>query len=449
MSSPASTARQLAFLALRAVDHGAFADVAVDRSLSQSTLKPPDRRLLTELVYGSVRRSRSLDALVTQLAKKPADQQPADLRLILHLGLYQLRYLNQIPVSAAVNTTVDLAKQNGLGGLAGFVNGLLRQYVRLAEAGADPLQLPEDAIARLGILHSYPDWIVQVWVEQLGVSEAEQLCEWMNRSPQIDLRVNPLRASLETVAAAMQDAGIAVSRVDSTPQALRLPQSIGAIQALPGFNQGWWMVQDSSAQLVAQLVDPQPGEVVVDACAAPGGKTMHLAELMQDQGTVWACDRTASRLRKLKQNADRLGLRSIRICEGDSRALPQFKDQCDRVLIDAPCSGLGTLHRHADARWRQTPESVQELAVLQSELLTEAATWVKPDGVLVYATCTLHPVENEQTIERFLANHPAWAIVPPAPDSSLAAFTTAEGWLKVWSHRADRDGFFMVRLRRK
>ena len=449
LSSPASNARQLAFLALRAVDRGAFADVAVDRALTQSDLNAPDRRLLTELVYGSVRRQRSLDALITQLGKKPAQQQPADLRLILHLGLYQLRYLNQIPVSAAVNTTVDVVKQNGFVGLAGFVNGLLRQYVRLAEVEADPLQLPEDPIARLGLLHSYPDWIVQVWVEQLGVSEAEQLCEWMNRSPQIDLRVNPLRASIETVETAMQDAGIAVSRVDSAPQALRLPQSIGSIQALPGFNQGWWMVQDSSAQLVAQLVDPQPGELVVDACAAPGGKTMHLAELMQDRGTVWACDRTASRLRKLKQNADRLGIQSIRICEGDSRDLPQFQGQCDRVLIDAPCSGLGTLHRHADARWRQTPESVQELAVLQAELLTEAATWVKPDGVLVYATCTLHPAENERTIAGFLANQPDWAIDPPALDSPLAAFATAEGWLKVWSHRADRDGFFMVRLRRK
>ena len=444
-----STSRQLAFLALRAVDRGAFADVAVDRALSQSDLNALDRRLLTELVYGSVRRARSLDALITQLGKKPADQQPADLRLILHLGLYQLRYLNQIPVSAAVNTSVDLAKQNGFPGLTGFVNGLLRQYARLAETEADPLQLPADPIARLGILHSYPDWIIQVWVQQLGVSEAEQLCEWMNRSPRIDLRVNPLRASLETVAAAMQAANIAVTPVAGAPQALRLPPAIGSIQTLPGFDQGWWMVQDSSAQLVAQLVDPQPGETIVDACAAPGGKTMHLAELMHDRGTVWACDRTASRLRKLKQNADRLGLQSIRICEGDSRKLPQFHSQCDRVLIDAPCSGLGTLHRHADARWRQTPASVQELAVLQLELLTEAATWVKPSGVLVYATCTLHPAENEATIAAFLAHHPDWTIDSPASDSPLAAFATAEGWLKVWSHRADRDGFFMVRLRRK
>ena len=444
-----STSRQLAFLALRAIDRGAFANVAVDRVLHQSGLSAPDRRLLTELVYGSVRRQRSLDALITQLGKKPADQQPADLRLILHLGLYQLRYLSQIPASAAVNTTVDLSKQNGFTGLTGFVNGLLRQYVRLAETGTDPLQLPAAPIARLGLLHSYPDWIVQVWVEQLGVSEAEQLCDWMNRSPRIDLRVNPLRAKAETVTEAMTAAGIAVSPIPQTIQGLRLPPAAGAIQSLPGFDQGWWMVQDGSAQLVSQLVDPQPGETIVDACAAPGGKTMHLAELMEDQGTVWACDRTASRLRKLKQNADRLGLQSIRICEGDSRNLPQFHGQVDRVLIDAPCSGLGTLHRHADARWRQTPASVQELATLQSELLAGAAAWVKPNGVMVYATCTLHPAENEATIAQFLADHPHWSIEPPPRDSPLAEFALPEGWLKVWPHRADQDGFFMVRLRTK
>ena len=446
--STLSTSRQQAFLALRSIDRGAFADVAVDRGLAQADLNPLDRRLMTELVYGCVRRQRSLDALIDQLAKKPAQQQPADLRLILRLGLYQLRYLSQIPASAAVNTTVDLTKQNGFAGLTGFVNGLLRQYVRSAQ-DQDPLQLPESAIACLGVLHSYPDWIVQVWADQIGLEQTGKLCEWMNRSPHIDLRVNPLRATVETVEAAMQDSGISVSRVPQSPQALRLPQSIGAIQSLPGFQEGWWMVQDSSAQLVAQLLDPQPGETIVDACAAPGGKTMHLAELMQDRGTVWACDRTASRLRKLKQNVERLGLQSIQICEGDSRDLPQFRGQGDRVLIDAPCSGLGTLHRHADARWRQTPANVRELATLQGELLKEAATWVNLGGILVYATCTLHPVENEETIATFLSTHPDWVIDPPAADSPLSSFTTSAGWLKVWPDRQDRDGFFMVRLRRK
>ncbi|MBW4577409.1 MAG: 16S rRNA (cytosine(967)-C(5))-methyltransferase [Aphanothece sp. CMT-3BRIN-NPC111] len=469
--------RQLAFLALRDVhQRGAFADVALDKWLRTSELNAVDKRLVTELVYGSVRRMRSLDALIDQLGKKKANQQPPHLRTILHLGLYQLRYLSQIPDSAAVNSTVQLAKENGFSGLTGVVNGLLRQYIRLTNLGlkpsseipeisksseqpgnpksqipnpksSDSLQLPENPVERLGVLHSFPDWIIQAWLEQLGLAETAQLCEWMNQSPTIDLRVNPLQASIEEVEAAMQSAGVAVERVPYLPQALRLTGSIGAIQHLPGFNEGWWTVQDSSAQLCSLLLAPEPGEVVIDACAAPGGKTTHLAELMGDEGTVWACDRTTSRLKKLKENAQRLNLQSIQICTGDSRNLSEFTNQAHRVLLDAPCSGLGTLHRRADARWRQTPATVQELSTLQGQLLDRVATWVKPGGILVYATCTIHPLENEGVIQPFLDRHPNWQIEPPPPDSPFAAFATPDRWMKVWPHRHQMDGFFMVRLK--
>ncbi len=438
--------RQLAFLALRSVHRGAFADVAVDKVLHQTDLSAVDRRLLTELVYGCVRRQRSLDALIDQLATKKT-QQPSDLRIILQLGLYQLRYLNQIPASAAVNTTVELAKQTGFSGLTGFVNGLLRQYLRASEA-SDPLQLSDNPIERLGVLHSLPDWIVQVWLDQFGITETEKLCDYMNQPPHLDLRVNTLRSSLAQVEAAMQSAGIHVQRVPHLPQALRVPQGSGAIQHLPGFQEGWWIVQDSSAQLVGYLVDPQSGEVVADACAAPGGKTMHLAELMHDSGTVWACDRTPSRLKRLQQNVDRLHLKSIQIHVGDSRELPQLVGQCDRVLIDAPCSGLGTLNRHADARWRQTPETVAKLSQLQQEILAHTASWVKPNGSLVYATCTLHPAENESVIHNFLSQNPDWRVDSPGLDSAIAPFLNPEGWAKVLPHRQGMDGFFMIRLKR-
>jgi len=442
--------RQLAFIALRDVHKGAYADVALDRVLQKVNLPDCDRRLVTELIYGSVRRQRTLDTLIDQLAKKKSDQQPQDLRTILHLGFYQLRYQERIPASAAVNTTVQLAKENGFSGLTGFVNGLLRQYIRLAEKiKKDPLQLPENPVERLGILHSFPDWMIQVWLEQLGLAETEQLCEWMNQSPTIDLRINPLCTSIEEVEAALQSADILVRRIPHLPQALRLIGSAGSIQKLPGFREGWWTVQDSSAQLVGHLLDPQPGEVVIDACAAPGGKTTHIAELMADKGKIWACDRTPSRLRKLQENSQRLNLQSIQICTGDSRHFSQFQNTADRVLLDAPCSGLGTMHRHADARWRQTPESVRELSGLQKELLTHTSTFVKAGGVLVYATCTLHPAENEQVISAFLAESPDWEIESPKglelPDS---AYTTPQGWFKVWPHRQDMDGFFMVRLRK-
>jgi 16S rRNA (cytosine967-C5)-methyltransferase len=450
-------ARQLAFIALREVHKGAYADVALDRvfqKVEPNTDKlhsdPRYRRLVTELVYGCTRRQRTLDALIDQLAKKKSHQQPKELRTILHLGLYQLCASERIPASAAVNTTVELAKENGFPGLSSFVNGLLRQYIRNSENSTSQvaLNLPENPVERLGILHSFPDWIVQVWLEQFGFPETEQLCEWMNQTPTIDLRINPLNISLCEVEAAFESNGVLARRIPHLPQALRLIGSSGAIQNLPGFNEGWWSVQDSSAQLVGYLLDPQPGEVVIDACAAPGGKTTHIAELMGDKGTIWACDRTASRLRKLQENSRRLQLKSIQICTGDSRSLPQFINSADSVLLDAPCSGLGTLHRHADARWRQTPESVQELSVLQQELLAHTSTFVKPNGVLVYATCTLHPAENENAIASFLASHPHWQIEPPSANSLLAAYSKPQGWIKVLPHQLDMDGFFMVRLRK-
>lgn len=328
---------------------------------------------------------------------------------------------------------------------------------------------------RLGILHSFPDWIIEVWLEQLGLTETEQLCEWMNQSPTIDLRINPLRTSMEEVETALQSAGVLVRRVHHLPQALRLIGSAGSIQKLPGFQEGWWTVQDSSAQLVGHLLDPQPGEVIIDACAAPGGKTTHIAELLQDKGKIWACDRTSSRLRKLQENSQRLNLKSIQICIGDSRNFTQFHNIADRVLLDAPCSGLGTMHRHADARWRQTPESVRELSMLQKQLISHTSTFVKPGGVLVYATCTLHPAENEEVISTFLAESPDWQIdssinidtnshserasknqehrkvtSPSSPSLTCHEFpyTTPQGWFKVWPHREDMDGFFMVRLRK-
>jgi 16S rRNA (cytosine967-C5)-methyltransferase len=441
------TARQWALSTLLQVQGGAYADVALHRTLAQAKLSAQDAALVTELVYGTVRRQRTLDGLISQLGTRPAEKQPPVLRLVLQLGLYQLRYLKAMPASAAVNTSVDLAKANGLGQLSKVVNGLLRQYERLTAEGADPLVLPEDPTAALGLRHSFPDWIVDLWWQQLGEMDADQLCQWFNQVPSLDLRVNRLQTTVEAVEAALAAVGMATKRLSGLPWALRLSQPSRAITDLPGYGEGWWAVQDASAQLVGQLLNPQPGETVIDLCAAPGGKATHLAELMGDQGTVWACDRTASRLKKVTANAKRLHLHSLQTHLGDSTELAQFHGLGDRVLVDAPCSGLGTLHRHADARWRQTPESIQTLVPQQQALLAESARCTKPGGTLVYATCTLHPAENEAVIQAFLQDHPHWQIQPPATDWMSGLVPTPEGWLKVWPHRQSMDGFFMVALR--
>jgi 16S rRNA (cytosine967-C5)-methyltransferase len=452
------SARHVAFLTLQAIEAGAFADVALDRALKDYALSDLDRRLATELIYGCVRRQRTLDRLLDQFGDRPANQQAPALRHILHIGFYQLRYLSHIPAAAAVDTTVELVKQQRLGGLSNVANGILRQYLRKAVDG-DPLTMPDARAAdrnspdrsaqEIGITHSFPDWIVDRWQQQLPAEEVPLLADWFNQSPTIDLRINPLRTSLDAVAEALAGRGLDPQPIDlppdlvaglalpfsRLPQGIRLRGSVGPIQKLPGFHEGHWMVQDASAQVVSHCLDPQSGERIIDACAAPGGKTLHIAELIGDRGEIWACDQTASRLRKLKQNADRLAMYCIKPRQGDSRGFTDWQGQADRVLVDAPCSGLGTLHRHADSRWRQTPENIDALAQLQFELLDRAATWVKPGGRLVYATCTLHPQENQGVLDRFLSQ-------------SAQAGAWQPRSLEIWPHRAQMDGFFIAILDR-
>ncbi len=427
----------------------AYAEVALDRAFSHLTLSPQDYGLVSELVYGIVRRQRTLDALINQFASKPAPQQPPKLRLILQIGFYQLRYLTQVPPSAAVNTSVELAKTNGLGKLSGVVNGILRHYIRQREKAGDPLQLPDDPVQKLGIQYSFPDWLIQLWCDEFGEATANQLATWFNQSPSIDLRINPLQTTRETVEKALTEAKIKYSPLPFVPFGLRLASGVGKIENLPGFSEGWWTVQDFSAQLVSYLLSPQAGETIIDACAAPGGKTTHIAELMGDKGKIWALDRAASRLQKVTKNAQRLQLNSIETAVGDARELSQFQNTADRLLIDAPCSGLGTLHRRTDLRWRQTPDNLVALAKLQQEILTASATWVKPNGVLVYATCTINPLENEEVIQAFLSHHPQWQIEFPPETFPAPSLVSPAGWLKLMPTEHNSDGFFMVKLRRR
>lgn len=456
--------RQLVLFALKDLETGSFTDIVIDRLLAKFELSAVDRHLFTELVNGIVRRKRTLDAIIDRLAKQPAHRQPPNLRHLLRLGIYQLRYLDRIPESAAVNTTVDLAKANDLAGLAGVVNGILRQYIRQQGDRSAVLDLPVDLVSRLGILYSFPDWMVAQWLAELGESETEQLCQAFNQVPSIDLRINSLRIDTDPsqnsspidriqqqrtkLVEIFHSIDLQAIPLPYLPQGLRFVGNVGAISLLPGYQAGWWTIQDSSAQLVTHLLDPQPHEVVIDACAAPGGKTTHIAELMGNTGQILALDKTASRLKKLQQNLDRLKLQTVKILTGDSCGFSELIGTADRVLLDAPCSGLGTLHRRADARWQKTPAQIQELARLQAKLLTNTATWVKPGGVLVYATCTVCSIENEDVILPFLKTHPDWQIELPPADSQIASLVSEAGWIKVWPHRQQMDGFFMVKLRR-
>ena len=394
---------------LLAVAAGAYADVALERALRDHPLSGPDRALATELSYGAIRQRRLLDGWLDRLGKVSASRQPPKLRWLLHIGLYQLLLMERIPAAAAVNTSVELAKVSGLARLAPVVNGLLRSALRSRQAG-ESLAVPADPAQQLGQLHSLPDWLTSLLLEWRGFEGAAAVAAACNRIPELDLRVNPLRASPEQVQQAFADVGIDTQPIAECLQGLRVVGHSGDLRHWPGYAEGHWCVQDRSAQRVAPLLQPQPGDRILDACAAPGGKATHLAELVGDKAEIWAVDRSAGRLKRVAANAGRLGVASIQALMADAARLledrPGWNQSFQRILIDAPCSGLGTLARHPDARWRMTPAMIEALLPQQRALLDGLLPLLAPDGRLVYATCTMHPAENAAQVEALQKREP-------------------------------------------
>jgi 16S rRNA (cytosine967-C5)-methyltransferase len=442
--------RRLAWKVLEAVAAGAFADNALERELAKTNLAPLDRGLATELAYGAIRQRFLLDAWIDAHGRLKANRQPPRLRWLLHVGLYQLLFSSRVPASAAVNTSVQLAKEAGFARLAPVVNGLLRAVARAhnphgAEADAhgaeaarplnpwQGLALPDAAADSLALRHSLPPWLATQLLQWCRPEEAEAFGRSSNTPPALDLRINRRRSSRAQVLAAFGAAGLTARALDDQEWGLCLAAASGDLRGLPGFKEGHWCVQDRTAQAIAPLLAPQPGERVLDACAAPGGKSTQLAELMDDQGEIWAVDRSEARLKKVVANAERLGMVSLQVLAADAADLleirPQWRGYFDRILLDAPCSGLGTLARHADARWRIQPETIAELVNQQQRLLERLAPLLQPAGRLVYATCTVHPQENGDVIAAFLAGHPSWQLIyqqqwwpaPQAGDGFYAA----------------------------
>jgi 16S rRNA (cytosine967-C5)-methyltransferase len=448
LASPASeqpsglAPRRLAWSVLQAVAAGAYADAALERAFKGTPLPPRDRALVTDLAYGAIRQRALLDGWITAQGRLPAERQPPKLRWLLHIGLYQLLFLDRVPPAAAVSTTVHLARAGGLERLAPVVNGLLRNVQRQREGllcdpnRGDPqpwqgLPLPQDAAASLALRQSLPLWLAQHLLTWRSSPEAEAFALASNTPPPLDLRVNPLRTDRPTLLAQLAEAGLRAEPLADLPEGLTLLDRPGDLRALPGYAEGHWSVQDRQAQRIVLLLDPQPGELLLDACAAPGGKATHCAERMANQGEVWAVDRSAARLQRLAINAERLGLHTLQPLAADATTLladrPSWRGRFDRILLDAPCSGLGTLARHADARWRQTPATIAELETLQANLLAALAPLLAPGGRFVYATCTVHPRENQGQIAPFLARQSHWQLAEERQ------------W---WPHPGGGDGFY-------
>jgi 16S rRNA (cytosine967-C5)-methyltransferase len=440
-------ARGIALTLLRKWEtSGAYID---DLLATVEGLDPRDRRLLQDLVYGVIRQRRRLDHILDSFCSQGIDSLPTEVRCLLRLGAYQLLHSDRIPTYAAVDEAVRLAKEAGFSGLAGVVNAVLR---RAAES-ADSVPFPdreEHPIEFLGLHYSFPDWLVQWLIERFGEENAEILMRFANEPPPLWVRLNRLETNPEEVIASLERQGIRVARDPVIPTCLRL-EAVGALPALPGFREGYFQVQDRSAQLVSPVVDPQPGEVIIDACSAPGGKATHLAELMGDRGTVIAVDRDPRRLVRVRENAERLGLSCITTRAGDvTEDLPFLPEKIDRILVDAPCSGLGTLGRRPDLRWRLEPDAPARMAENQLTILTTLARRLKPGGVLVYSTCTLTPEENRGVVKAFLNRNPSFSLDSAAPylPRDFECVVDSEGFVETLPFRDEMDGTFIARLTR-
>lgn len=434
-------ARACAFEVIRRVfEQGAYADQAL-QTQAQS-LDTRDRALAMRLAYGAIQRRLTLDHVLQRLAKRPAERLDRPLLAALRLGLYELLYLSGAPDRAVVADCVELAK-SGRGAGHGLVNAVLRRATR--EGNGELLgDLREDTPDHAAIAYSHPPWIARMWWHELGPSETCALMAADNEPGELAVRVNTLLADPPSLA---RDLTVSSHTDRDLPEALVLDGRFD-LHGSSAWREGKLLAQSRAAMLVARTLDPQPCERVLDLCAAPGGKSTHIAALMGDQGEVVAVERNPARAAELRETAERLKASSILVEVADA-ALPRAKgDRFDRVLVDPPCSGLGTLQARPDLRWRLTPAKLEELAQIQAAILAAGAVALRPGGVLVYSTCTISPLENEQQIESFLDRNSGFALEDVTYEQRSHPHPRMSKTILTMPHRDRTAGFFIARMRR-
>jgi 16S rRNA (cytosine967-C5)-methyltransferase len=449
MTAPARTA---AFHALRAVTSNTQ-DLPAALVRSRAALEDErDRALAAEIVTGTLRWLRSLDALAAHFAKRPIAKIDRDVLTILRLSIYQLLHLDRVPAAAVVDDAVDLARAARKPSATGFVNAVLRSLLRQRHRLPLPPRPAVDdraaQVAYLGITHSHPDWLVERLLDRHGFDAAEAWVRFNNDTPALTLRVNTLRATVEQAMGALAAGGVETARTAHAPDGLIVTSG----NPLRHPQEGLVFVQDEASQLVAVAAGARPGERVLDLCASPGGKTTAMAAAMRDEGVIVASDVRRRRVELLRRTVEASGARAVRIVQVGGRGALPFRAAFDLVLVDAPCSGLGTIRRDPDIRWRRTPADLPALAAAQRELLARAAEAVAPGGRLVYATCSSEPEENEDVVGAVLARDDRFELMDlrdaPLP-GAIQPLVDARGMFRTLPFRDRLEAFFAAVLIRR
>ena len=423
--------------------NGAWADAALKAQISRDCLSGPDAALCSRIVYGVMQHQMLLDFYIGAYCSQKPDHLQPPLLEILRIGAYQILYLDKIPDSAAVNTSVELAKLSKRGQASGLVNAVLR---KLSQNKETLPSIPDrDEVQRLSIQYSYPKWLTKRMVKLLGREEAERFLASNNQIAPLTIQVNPLKTTTETLMAELRQAGVDVRPHVWVPDCLEL-SGTGDLTALPAFQEGKFLVQDPAARLVSLVANVRPGQKVLDVCAAPGGNSLSAAFAMAGQGSIVACDLRENKLKRIQESAGRLGVNIITTHAADGRVFrPEWESAFDVVLVDAPCSGLGIIRKKPDTRYKKA-DDLFTLPVVQAAILDNAARYVRPGGTLVYSTCTILPEENEQVTEAFLVEHTNFTLAPfelPQPVGKT------DGSLTLWPQRHDTDGFYICRMTRR
>ncbi|OQY11741.1 MAG: 16S rRNA (cytosine(967)-C(5))-methyltransferase [Desulfobacteraceae bacterium 4572_19] len=425
-------------------------DMVMDNVLTKSSpLSRRDKALVTALVYGVLRQRGTLDWIIAHFSKTPLKKIELLILNTLRLGTFQIIFMDKIPDSAAVNTSVQLVKTEKKQRLSGFVNGILRNITRNHNSVPYP-SFNEDPVSYLCIKESFPLWLITKWIDRMGVDQTKNLCKNINKIPPITIRVNTLKRTQEEV---IHNLKFDIKKVVPTfysPIGISFYRPGKSIPEIEGFNEGFFQVQDEAAQLITNLLDPQPGEYILDACAGLGGKTAHIAQLMQNKGKIIAMDHDVKKLLQLEKEMKRLGISIVKIAQHDLKKVPNSEkfNLFDRILVDAPCSGLGVLRRNPDSKWSLLKKNLTRYKKRQLNFLNNIAGLLKPSGTLVYAVCSNEPEENEDVMEAFIKNHPNFIIEkkPVGLSPSALKLVDEKGYLKTTPEIGDMDGFFSVNL---
>lgn len=438
------TARRVCLDALLQVEENeGYSNIVLDKALRAASLDPRDSALASTLFYGVLEKELTLDYVISQFLKNPRQKLELGTAMLLRMAVYQILYLDRIPDSAAVNEAVSLAKETGRGRYAGLINAVLRHFLREQNKLVWPDE-KADLYAAYSVKYAIPQPLIRLWDQAYGRERLELLLKALSIRASLYVRVNTLKITDEALCRQLESEGCAVSVCSFVPHALKIDRLPGKLTDLPSFADGLFHVQDTASQLLCTLADPKPGTTVADVCAAPGGKSFTLAEMMENTGNLLSFDLYKGRVGLIRDGAQRLGIVNLTAAVRDaSNAKDTFL--ADTVLCDVPCSGFGVIRRKPEIR-RKKPADAAGLPAIQSAILENAATHVLPGGRLIYSTCTLNPAENNRVAERFLVSHPEFE-----PEPILLEHTLDEPayMLTMLPGVLDTDGFFAARFRRR